>query len=141
MTKGSTIALWAIVALLGVNTVVLVRTLCAVEERFPLQENGASPFVREADRLLDEALVDELYELALQRTHDNPLDTYGYWYLGRAQFLRKEWSNATESLTISTDLDPRFGRSAIPYIQNAQAMTKKDTEQESAVADKLRSTD
>jgi len=109
-----------IAALLVANSYLLMTTLREVKLRIPIVENGTSLFVRSADDLLDNGNEVALRELSLKRVSAAPLDTYGHWYLGRAYFLKQEWSNAIASFARSVELDPRFADSARPYVDAAQ---------------------
>jgi len=120
-TKQSTQALRGIMIVLMIIAGMLLLILLEVRERVPLSGNGSSRFTWKADKLLDDAKVEELFEISSKRTKDVPLDAYGHWYLGRAYFLMEDWSNAYNSLNKATDLEPTFEGWLLPYLRVIEA--------------------
>jgi cytochrome c-type biogenesis protein CcmH/NrfG len=106
-----------------VVVVIVASAIAAYRRRKPKIDTNSTEYFRDrSQHLLECNKLDELITYARARIKQRPNQTNAHWYLGRALYLQKKWSEALASFNEVARLDPSWiEKSVTPHLRAIEA--------------------
>jgi len=106
--------------------IILVAGIVVFRERRrpePQIDTDSTEYFREqSQKLLETNKLDELIAYARDRIAKRPNHTYAHWYLARALYLQRKWTEALVSFNEVAHLDPSWMEDSVtPYVRAIEA--------------------
>jgi cytochrome c-type biogenesis protein CcmH/NrfG len=87
-----------------------------------IDPNSAESFREHCQHLLETNKLDELIAYVRVRIRQRPNHTYAHWYLGRALYLQRNWTEALRAFNEVARLDPTWIEDSVtPYMRAIEA--------------------
>ena len=84
--------------------------------------DSAESFREHCQRLLETNKLEELIAYVRARIRQRPNHTYAHWYLGRALYLQRNWTEALRAFNEVARLDPTWIEDSVtPYMRAIEA--------------------
>ena len=100
-------------ALLSTLALVLFCRLNLQAQRRQQTSQLKQDFLNQAQEQLDKGHYDSLFDLAWLRVNEYPNDVSALWYLGQAQFKKRQYGLALKSFKKIQSIDPSYDKYAV----------------------------
>ena len=114
-------ALWVLIYLVGIG--VAFNILRAIISSYRTIRNELeNAFYNTTSVMFENGNYDEVIEHCHEHLKKKPKEAYGYWFLGKAYFQKKEYDEATSNFMKAIEIYPSWEKEWVsPYLTKIEA--------------------
>ena len=114
-------ALWILIYIVGAGVAVTILKAVVVSYR-TIKNELNNKFYNTASAMYENGDYEEVIEYCQEHLNKKPKEAYGYWFLGKAYFQRKEYEKATSSFNKAVEIYPSWKEEWVsPYLRKIEA--------------------
>ena len=111
-------ALWILIVIVGIGVVVNYGRAVAASYKI-IKSDLKDYFYNTATKMYENEKYNELIKYCHERLKKKPKKAYGFWFLGKAHFNRKEFDEAEKYVQKAIEIHPSWEEEWVsPYLKN-----------------------